>query len=108
VSANAAVDVLLGLGVAAELVCCLGVLVMRGPFDRLHYAAAGTSVGPFLILAAVLVREGMTSGGLEAIAAVGILFLLNPALVVATGRAARRLETGSLEPTPAERRHAGS
>lgn len=107
-SDNTVVDLLLVLGVAAELVCCLGVLVMRGPFDRLHYAAAGTGVAPFLILAAVLVREGATSGGLQAIAAVAILFLLNPALVIATGRAARRLETGSLEPTAAERRRGAS
>jgi multisubunit Na+/H+ antiporter MnhG subunit len=105
---NAAVDVLLALGVAAELVCCVGVLAMSGPFDRLHYAAAGTSVGPFLILGAVLVREGVTSGGLETIAAVSILFLLNPTLVVATSRAARWLESGSLEPTAAERRRGAS
>ncbi len=87
-----AVDVLLGLGVAAELLCVGGVLVMRTTFDRLHYAAAATTVPAFLVLAAVLVREHLSSGGLEAIAAVGLLFLLNPALVIATAQAARRSE----------------
>jgi multisubunit Na+/H+ antiporter MnhG subunit len=87
-----AVDVLLGLGVAAELLCVAGVLVMRTTFDRLHYVGAATSVPAFLVLAAVLVREHLSAGGLEAIAAVGLLFLLNPALLIATARAAQRVE----------------
>ena len=87
-----AVDVLLALGVAAELVCVAGVLVMRTTFDRLHYATAATSVPAFLVLAAVLVQEHMSGGGLEALAAVFLLFLLNPALVIATARAVRRID----------------
>ena len=86
------VDVLLALGVAGELLCVGGGLVMRMTLDRLHYAAAATTVPAFLVLAAVLVREHVTSGGLQAIAAVGLLFLLNPALVIATARATRRID----------------
>jgi multisubunit Na+/H+ antiporter MnhG subunit len=86
------VDVLLALGVATELLCILGVLVMRTTLDRLHYSAAATTIPAFLVLAAVLVREHVTSEGLQAIAAVGLLFLLNPALVIATARAARRTD----------------
>lgn len=88
-AANVAVDVLLAAGVALELACCVGVVVMRTTFDRLHYASAGTTVPAFLILAAVLVREHLSSGGMEAIAAVGLLFLLNPILLLATARAVR-------------------
>ena len=51
-ASDLAVDVLLGLGVAAELLCVAGVLVMRTTFDRLHYVGAATSVPAFLILAA--------------------------------------------------------
>jgi multisubunit Na+/H+ antiporter MnhG subunit len=87
-----AVTVLLGLGVALELLCVAGLVVMRSTFDRLHYVAAATTVPAFLVLAAVLVREGLTSGGLQAIAAVGLMFLLNPVLVTATARAAQRVE----------------
>ena len=86
------VDLFLGLGVGCQIVCCLGVLVMRNVFDRLHYAAAGTTLGPFLIGGAVLIRESVSSGGLETIATVAFLFLLNPVLTIATARAARRLE----------------
>ena len=100
--ANVAVDVLLGLGAAGEVLCVLGVVVMRTTFDRLHYAGAGTTVPAFFVLAAVLVREHVSSGGLEAIAAVGILFLLNPVLVTATARAARRIDYGDVRALPEE------
>lgn len=83
-----AVDILLALGVAAELLCVAGILVMRTTLDRLHYAAATTTVPAFLILAAVLVREHLSAGGIEAIAAVALLFLFNPALVITIARAA--------------------
>jgi multisubunit Na+/H+ antiporter MnhG subunit len=86
------VDVLLGLGVAAELLCVTGVLVMRTTFDRLHYAGAATTVPAALVLAAALVRVHLSAGGLEAIAAVGLLFLLNPVLVIATAQVAKRIE----------------
>lgn len=86
------VDVLLGLGVAAELLCVAGVLVMRTTLDRLHYAAAATSVPAVFILAATLVREHMSAAGLQALAAVGLLFLLNPALLLLTARAAWRID----------------
>jgi multisubunit Na+/H+ antiporter MnhG subunit len=92
VTSNLLVDVLLGIAVAGELLCVAGVLAMRDVFDRLHYAAAGASVPALLVLAAVLVREHVSSGGLEAIAAVALLVLLAPMLVVATARAARRIE----------------
>ena len=100
---NVAVDVLLGLGVAGELLCVLGVVVMRTTFDRLHYAAAGTTVPAFLVLAAVLVREHVSAGGLQAIAAVAILFLLNPVVVTATARAARRIDYGDVSALPEEK-----
>ena len=51
------VGVLLFAGVACQLVCALGVLVMRGPLDKLHYAAAGTTVGAFLVGGAIAARE---------------------------------------------------
>jgi multisubunit Na+/H+ antiporter MnhG subunit len=87
-----AVDILLGLGVTLELLCCVGVAVMRTTYDRLHYASAGTTVPAFLVLAAVLVREGLSAGGLAAIAAVGLMFLLGPVVLTATAKAVRRID----------------
>ena len=76
---------------------------MRTTFDRLHYSAAGTTVGPFLVLAALLVREGFAAQGLQTIAAVGLLFLAGPIVVHATARAARRRDYGGVEALPEER-----
>jgi len=87
--ADLAVYVLIAIGVTAQLACCAGLVVMRDAYDRLHYSAAATTVGPFALLAATLIRVHLTASGLEAIAAVAFLFLANPLLVTATARAAR-------------------
>jgi multisubunit Na+/H+ antiporter MnhG subunit len=107
---NLAVTVLLGIGVACEVICAVGVLVMRGPFQKLHYASAGTTVGAFCIGAAIVARETLhgggavevSAGGLETLAAVAFMFLLGPAVTILTARAARRLEHEPREITPGE------
>jgi multisubunit Na+/H+ antiporter MnhG subunit len=91
-ASDVAVDVLLALGVAAELLCVAGVLVMRTTLDRLHYTGAATTVPAVFVLVAVLVRVHLSAGGLQAIATVALLFLVNPVLVIATARAARRID----------------
>lgn len=91
---NWAVDILLALGVFLTLVCVVGVVVMPTTFDRLHYVGAAATVPTFLILAAVLCREHLSGGGLEAIAAVGLMFFLFPILLTATARAVERVERG--------------
>lgn len=88
---NIAVDVLLALAVLLELACVAGVLFMPTTFDRLHYVGAAT-VPAFLVLAAVLCREQLSAGGLEAIAAVALLFFLFPVLLTSTARAIARVE----------------
>jgi multisubunit Na+/H+ antiporter MnhG subunit len=100
---NAAVDVLLGVAVAAQLLSCLGLAVMRTTADRLHYTSAGFTVGPFCVLAALIVREKLSSIGLDSIAAVGLLFLAGPVVVHATYRALRRIDFGEMSPRPEER-----
>ena len=86
------VDVLLALAVLLELACVAGVLFMPTTFDRLHYVGAAATVPAFLVLAAVLCREHLSSGGLQAIAAVGLMFVLFPVLLTSTARAIARIE----------------
>ena len=98
------VDILVALGIAAELACCLGLLAMRNAIDRLHYAGAGTVVGPGLIAAAVCVEEGLfTANGLNAVVVALMLALLGAALATGTARAIRLRERGTLESSAAER-----
>ena len=82
-------DVLVGLGVTGELLCCLGLIAMRNVYDRLHYALAASTVPPLLIAAAVLVEEGWTQPGINALVVAAALFVINPVAAHATARAAR-------------------
>jgi multisubunit Na+/H+ antiporter MnhG subunit len=86
------VAALLALGVGVELACCLGVLLSRSAIDRLHYTGAGTTLGPLLIGAAVLVEESVSSAGLNTILVVALLVLLGPVVTIATARLIRELE----------------
>jgi monovalent cation/proton antiporter MnhG/PhaG subunit len=92
--------ILLALGVGCELLCVLGLLLMRNALARLHYSMAATSVGLILIVAAVVVHESFKQAGINAIAVGAFLFLLNPVLANATARAIRRRELGELGVRP--------
>jgi monovalent cation/proton antiporter MnhG/PhaG subunit len=98
------VDVLVAAGVAGELLCCIGLLVVRDVFDRIHFAMAATTVPPFLIAAAVIVEEHWTQPGINALVIAVALFVINPALATATARAARIRRLGSVDATQADRR----
>jgi multisubunit Na+/H+ antiporter MnhG subunit len=101
------VDVLVGLGVAVELACCVGLVAMRTAIDRIHFAGAGTVVGPALIAAAVCVEEGLfTTNGLNAVVVAVLLAILGATLATATARAIRLRDRGTLESTSAERDNA--
>jgi multisubunit Na+/H+ antiporter MnhG subunit len=90
--------------VALELASCVGLVAMRAAIDRLHFAGAATTLGPALIAAAVCVEEGLfTTNGLSAIAVAAMLALLGSASTIATARAIRLRDWGTLESSDAER-----
>ena len=99
-----AVAVLVSGGVAAEVVCCVGLVALRRAVDRLHYAAAGATLGPALVAAAVCVREGVVSSqGLNSILVAVLLAVGGDALTGGTIRMIRLGEHSGLESTAAER-----
>jgi monovalent cation/proton antiporter MnhG/PhaG subunit len=81
--------VLIGAAVAGELLCCLGLVVMRDVYDRLHYAMAASAVPPFLIAAAVILEEDWTQPGINALVIAVALFFVGPVAAHATARVAR-------------------
>jgi monovalent cation/proton antiporter MnhG/PhaG subunit len=87
-----AVAVLLTLGVAVELVCCVGVLAMRGAYDKLHYTAPATTVGSLAIALAVVVQESFSQAGVKALLIFLALLVTNPVLTHATARAIHERE----------------
>ena len=62
-----AVTALLVLGVAVTLFSCLGVLVMRDAYDRLHYTTPAAVVAPVAIAAAVELQERLSAAGIKAV-----------------------------------------
>lgn len=94
---------LLWLGVLAELTCCLAILVMSDPFARLHYLSAAGTVGPVLIVAAIVTRHGLDAIGLKAVVVAVVLGVSGPVLTHAVARMARLRRDGRFEIRDEER-----
>jgi multicomponent Na+:H+ antiporter subunit G len=89
------IAVLLVAGVGIELLCCIGVLVMRGPYARLHYTAPA-GAGALLIAIAVVVRQGFSLIGNKALLLAVFILVTAPVLSHVTARAARIRELGDV------------
>lgn len=83
-----AAEVLLFSGVAVALVSCLGVALMRGPFDRLHYVGP-LGLAALLIAVATLVEDGFSLIADKALALALFVVITAPVLAHGTARAAR-------------------
>jgi monovalent cation/proton antiporter MnhG/PhaG subunit len=93
-----AVHALIWVAVATELVCCVGVVVARGVYARLHYSGAAATLGPVLIAVAIAVEEGVRStAAAAALVVAAFLLLVTPAVTAATARAARRRLLGRVD-----------
>lgn len=99
---HVAVGVLLAAAVAVEWLCCLGVLRMRGAYNRLHFLGPATLLGPGLIAAAVLADGASAAASVKAVLLAVILLVMGPVTSHALARAARVRETGSTDAIPAE------
>jgi monovalent cation/proton antiporter MnhG/PhaG subunit len=96
------IDVLLVVGVGVQVLSCVGLWLMRDVYQRLHYAAAATTLGPVAIAAAVVLREALAEAGIESVLT-GVVLLTGGALLThATGRAARVREHDGWEILPDE------
>jgi monovalent cation/proton antiporter MnhG/PhaG subunit len=89
---------LLAAGVLVELSCCVGVLLMGDAYDKLHYTGPAAILGPALVAAAVVVREGAGQAGIKAVLVALLLTVANPVLAHATGRALYIRQRDHLEP----------
>jgi monovalent cation/proton antiporter MnhG/PhaG subunit len=101
-----AASVVLFAGVAILLLCALGLLVMRSPYDRLHYASA-SAWGVTLLAVAIFVQESWSLIADKALLAAFVLVICGPALAHATARAARMRQRGEWN-APAGLRHEGA
>ena len=91
---DALVILLLTVGVLIELISCVGILVARQFYDRLHYVGPASTLGAFLIGAALVAQDGLKQQGVKSILVVILLVVVGPVLTHATARAARIREFG--------------
>ncbi|HEY6961350.1 MAG TPA: monovalent cation/H(+) antiporter subunit G [Gaiellaceae bacterium] len=93
------VDVLLVATVLGEALCVVGVFAGATVYDRLHYAGATTSLPPFFVFAAILLKQPhpYTNPVWNALFSAVALFLLNGALTHAIARVARQREAKDVE-----------
>ncbi len=94
----------LGLAVAVVLLLSVGVLVVRGVYDKLHFVTPAALVAPVLVTLAVLVRAGFSATTTETVMALLFMVIAGPFLTHATIRAARVREMGDWRPG----RHGGT
>ena len=92
---------LLAVGVAIEILCCVGVLVMRGAYARLHYAAPA-GLGALLLAIAILLREGFSLIGDKALLVAVFVLVSSPVLSHVTARAAHIRGHGDVVSPPQE------
>jgi multicomponent Na+:H+ antiporter subunit G len=79
-------DILLAAGVAVQLVGCIGVLLMRAPLDRVHYAGTSTAAA-LLLAAAVVMRDSFSLIGNKAVVLAVFVLVTTPVLAHVTARA---------------------
>jgi multisubunit Na+/H+ antiporter MnhG subunit len=85
--------VVLGGGVALEVLAVLGVTTMRDVFDRLHYVGLA-GFGALLVGISILIEQGFSLIGDKALATGVLLVSFGPVLVHATARSFRTRERG--------------
>jgi multicomponent Na+:H+ antiporter subunit G len=87
--AGVAAAVLLAAGVLACLLSCAGMLLVRDPYDKLHYATPANTIAPVAVAGAVVLHDGLGQLGVKALLVAAALVTTNAALTHATARAAR-------------------
>jgi|1185.fasta_scaffold870370_2 multisubunit Na+/H+ antiporter MnhG subunit len=82
------VAILVGLAAALQVLAALGVLVVRDPFDRLHYTSPPAYAG-VLVAAAVAVELGPSIATEKAVLLALLLVATSPIAVQVMARATR-------------------
>ncbi len=80
----------------------MGVLVMHGAYDKLHYTGPAAILGPVAFAAAILIQEGVSQAAVKAVLVAVLLIIANPVLTHATGRALYIRQRDHLEPTQSD------
>jgi len=92
---------LIALAVFFCLAGAVGMLLMRDPYQRLHYMALPCSVSAWLVATAVIVAEKQKRAGLKVVLIAAVLFAINAVVTQAIARAAWVRSEGQWPPREA-------
>jgi monovalent cation/proton antiporter MnhG/PhaG subunit len=92
-SAGPAAIFFLATAVVVCALSALGLLVMKGFYNKLHYLAPTAILGTFAIAAAVLAQEGPNANAIKAALVLLAMFVGNPVITFAAARAHHLRET---------------
>jgi multicomponent Na+:H+ antiporter subunit G len=88
--------VLLVLGIAGVTLSCLGLLTARDSYLRLHYLGPASSLGTPLIIATLVVHEGLSFTAVKLVL-IGVLLIGSGAVTVAAFGRATAQRHGSID-----------
>jgi monovalent cation/proton antiporter MnhG/PhaG subunit len=91
-------DVLLALAVLVVLTCAVGLMVMKDPYQKLHFVSPAALVAPILVALAVLAVKGYSENTTDTWLALLFMVIAGPFLTHATIRAARVRQSGDWRP----------
>jgi multicomponent Na+:H+ antiporter subunit G len=91
-------DILLGLTVLDVVVCSIGVLFMRDPYQKLHYVTPAALIAPALVALALMVQHGVYAMTGESFLTLLFMIIAGPFISHATIRAIRIREKGDWRP----------
>ena len=102
--AGAAVTVLLILTVVVCALSCVGLLVMKGFYNKLHYLAPPAILGTAAVAAAIVAQEGMSATAIKAGLVLLVMVITNPIITFAAARTKhiRNLQVEGEAPSPGE------
>ena len=93
---------LLGVAVALAIICSIGLLVMRDPYQRLHFSAPVVTLSMLLIVIAVFIEEPDAQARIKVVLIVLFMTVTNSILSHTTARAIRIRQIGGLAPLEQE------
>ncbi len=88
----------LALAAAACLVSAVGVLAMRGAYNKLHFLAPVSLLGSFFVVLAIVLDKGWSQESVKAALVMLVLWISNPVLTQATARAHKIRSEAPREP----------
>jgi monovalent cation/proton antiporter MnhG/PhaG subunit len=93
---------LLGIAVALAIVCSIGLLAMRDPYQRIHFTSPIVTLTMLLIGVAVFIEEPDSQARIKVVFIYLLMLVMNSVLSHATARAIRIRQLGRWPVTPDE------